>query len=54
MAGIIVPVIHRGRLFFRIADVLFPTFAQAAAAWSAAECHRLDILDRAAGQDGAA
>lgn len=54
MAMSIVPRIVRGRLFFQVADTLFSTFAQAAAAWSAAECHRLDIIDRAAGQDGAA
>ena len=35
----------RGDLYFQIADVLFPTLAQAATAWSADEAHRLDIVD---------
>ena len=47
MAEPIIPRLVRGRLFFEICDVLFPTFAQAAGAWSAAEAHRLDIIDGA-------
>jgi hypothetical protein len=45
MAIAIIPQIIRGRLFYQIADVLFPTFAQAAGAWSAAVAHRLDVVD---------
>lgn len=45
MAMPIIPRIIRGRLFYQTADVLFPTFAQAATAWSAAEAHRLDIAE---------
>ena len=45
MATPIIPRLVRGRLFFQTADVLFPTFAQAATAWSAAEAHRLDIAE---------
>lgn len=45
MAVHIIPQVIRGRLFYQVADVLFPTFAAAAAAWSAAECHRLDIVE---------
>lgn len=45
MAVPIVPRIYRGRLYFQIADVLFPTLALAVAAWFAAEAHRLDIVD---------
>lgn len=40
-------------LYFQIADALFPTFAQAATAWFAAEAHRLDIaesIDKLIGQ----
>jgi hypothetical protein len=37
----------RGRLYFQVADVLFPTFAQAACAWSAAEANRLDAAEQA-------
>lgn len=45
MATPIIPRIVRGRLHFQIADVLFPTFAQAVCAWAAAaealaELHR--------------
>lgn len=43
MAGNIVPRLARGRLFFQFGPILFPSFAAAACAWSAAECHRLDI-----------
>jgi hypothetical protein len=46
MAVPIIPRVERGRLYFQTADVLFPTFAQAAGAWSAAEAHRLDIAER--------
>lgn len=45
MAVRIIPRVVRGRLFFEIRDVLFPTFAQAASAWSAAAAHRLDIVE---------
>jgi hypothetical protein len=45
MAKPIIPRIIRGRLFYQTADVLFPTFTQAACASSAAECHRLDIAE---------
>jgi hypothetical protein len=45
MAKPIVPQIIRGRLFYQTADVLFPTLAQAATAWSASESHRLGIAD---------
>jgi hypothetical protein len=46
MAAPIIPRVIRGRLYFQTADVLFPTFAQAATAWAAAEAHRLDIVDQ--------
>jgi hypothetical protein len=46
MAVPIIPRVERGRLYFQTADVLFPTFAQAAGAWSAAEAHRLDIAEQ--------
>jgi hypothetical protein len=45
MAVAIIPRNVRGRLYFEIGPVLFPTFAAAASAWSAAEAHRLDIVD---------
>lgn len=45
MAQAIIPRIVRGRVYFQIADVCFPTFAAAATAWSAAVAHRLDIVD---------
>ena len=45
MATPIIPRIVRGRLHFQTVDVLFGTFAEAATAWSAAEAHRLDIVD---------
>lgn len=45
MATVIIPRLVRGRLYFQVSDVLFPTFRQAAAAWSAAECHRLDLME---------
>lgn len=35
------PRLVRGRLYFEIDPVLFPTFAQAASAWSTAQAHRL-------------
>lgn len=46
MAEPIIPRIVRGRLYFEVGPVLFPTFAAAASAWSAAACHRLDIVDQ--------
>jgi hypothetical protein len=46
MAVPIIPRVIRGRLYFQTADVLFPTLKLAICAWSAAEAHRLDILDR--------
>lgn len=45
MANRIVPVIVRGRLFFRFGEVLFATLKAALCAYSAAECHRLDVID---------
>jgi hypothetical protein len=45
MASAIIPRIIRGRLFYQTADVLFPTFTQAATAWAAAEAHRLDVAE---------
>lgn len=36
MATPIIPRVIRGHLLFQVADVLFPTFAQAACAWAAA------------------
>jgi hypothetical protein len=45
MAVPIIPRLVRGRLYFQTAEVLFPTFAQAATAWSAAEAHRLDVAE---------
>lgn len=41
----IIPRVIRGRLYFQICDVLFPTFRQAASAWFAADAHRLDIVE---------
>lgn len=40
----IIPQIIRGRLFYQVSDVLFPSFRAAVAAWSAAEAHRLDLF----------
>jgi hypothetical protein len=34
--SIINPRLIRGQLLFQVADVLFPTFAEAACAWAAA------------------
>ena len=45
MAVSIVPRVERGRLYFQTADVLFPTFEQAATAWAAAEAHRLAVAE---------
>lgn len=45
MAVPIFPRIHRGRVLFQVADVLFPSFAQAVAAWSAVEADRLDATE---------
>lgn len=44
MAVAIIPRIVCGRLWFEVGPVLFPSFAAAASAWSAAACHRLDIV----------
>lgn len=49
MALKIIPRFIRGRLFYQVSDVLFPTFAAAATAWSAALAHRLDIAEIAGG-----
>lgn len=43
--NLIRPRIIRGRVFYQVSDVLFPTFRQAATAWSAAVAHRLDIVE---------
>ena len=43
MAVPIIPRIERGRLYFQTADLLVPTFTQAAGGWSAAEAHRLAV-----------
>ena len=51
MADRIIPRIVRGRLYFQIADCLFPNFAAAATAWSAAEAYRLDLIKHQAAQD---
>lgn len=45
MAIPIIPRVIRGRLWFQVSDVLFPTFAQAVGAWSAAVAHRLDLVE---------
>lgn len=45
MALRIIPRIVCGRLYFLIGGVFFPTFAQAVSAWSATDCHRLDVVD---------
>lgn len=45
MAKPIIARMIRGRLHFEIADVLFPSFKEAATAGSAAESHRLGIAD---------
>lgn len=42
MATPIIPRIARGCLFFQLGDVLFPSFAAAASAWSAVKCDRAD------------
>ena len=44
MAVRIIPRLVRGRLWFEIGPVPFPSVA-AASAWSAAEAHRLDIAE---------
>lgn len=41
----ITPRVIRGSLMFQVAEVLFPSFAMAACAWSAADAHRLDIIE---------
>jgi hypothetical protein len=45
MAVPIIPRLVRGRLYFQVAEVFFPSFPQAATAWSAAEAHRLDVVE---------
>lgn len=41
----ITPRFVRGRLFYQVADCLFPSFRQGpVCAWSAADAHRLDII----------
>lgn len=45
MARSIIPRLVRGALYFQIADVLFPTFAGAMCAWTAAEADRLGVAD---------
>lgn len=45
MGVCIIPRVQRGRLYFQTADVLVPTFIQAAGGWGAAKSHRLDIVD---------
>jgi hypothetical protein len=45
MANRIVPVIVRGRLFFRVKDVLFPSLRAAMCAYTAAESQRLSVVD---------
>jgi hypothetical protein len=45
MAVPIIPRIVRGRLWFEVSTVLFPTLRAALCAWSAAEAHRLDLVD---------
>jgi hypothetical protein len=45
MAVSIIPRVERGRLYFQTADLLVPTFFQAAVGWSAAEAHRLDAVE---------
>lgn len=39
------PTVIRGHLCYVLGDVVFTTFATAAAAWSAAEAHRFDIAE---------
>jgi hypothetical protein len=48
MAVRIIPRVIRGRLFFQIGDIYFPTFAQAADAWSwsAAIARPFEITER--------
>lgn len=48
MAVSIIPRVVRGCLWFEVGPVLFPSFAAAASAWSAAQAHRLDIVGGAA------
>ena len=40
------PRVIQGCLYFQVSGVLFPTFAQAAIAWLAAEARRLGIADK--------
>lgn len=39
------PALIRGRLYHVVGDVAFDTFRLAVCAWSAAEAHRLDVID---------
>jgi len=39
------PAVIRGQLVFTLGDVAFTSFRLAACAWSAVECHRLDLVD---------
>lgn len=48
MARPIIPRLVRGDISFQVANVLFPTFAEAVFAWAAAPTHRLDTVE----QDG--
>lgn len=43
MAIRIIPRFVRGRFYFQVADVLFPTLTYAVTGWSAAESHRLRL-----------
>jgi hypothetical protein len=45
MAVRIIPRIFQGRVFYQLADVLFPTFDQAGSVWFAAVTPRLDTVD---------
>lgn len=45
MAPHIVPRVVRGRLLFEFGPILFPSFAAAASAWSAAECQLVEIAE---------
>ena len=45
MAKAIIPRVHRGCLYFEVGPALFPSFAEAVCAWSAAEAHRFDVAE---------
>lgn len=49
MARSIIPRLVRGVLYFQIADVLFPTFAQAVCAWVAATEDLAELRQRGGG-----